>query len=300
MKSALLFCTCVVFTIAPAITSRAQPSTAYLGQEAPGIVPEVFAPGLISLADEHEFGSVFSADGNEFFYGVDVDGKPEIRYTRLGRDGVWEAPRRLPLMQDLYGFNDPFLSPDERRLYFISDRPLDGRGEPKDIDIWYVERKGEGWSEPVNVGSPVNTASNEYYISFTESGTMYFSSNRHAEKDRDFDFDVFAAKNVSDGYAQPVKLGEGVNTKDYEADVFVAYDESYLIFSAVRREGLGRGDLYVSFKEPDGSWSQARNLGEPINTAGHELCPFVTKDGKLFFYTSNQDIYWVSTAILKR
>ena len=104
------------------------------------------------------------------------------------------------------------------------------------------------------------------------------------------------------GLFQPkIQLGEAVNTSSYEADVFVAPDESYLIFCANRRDvGHGRGDLYISYKQSDGSWSDSKNLGPPINSEKHELCPFVTADGKYLFYTSNQDIYWVSTSILKQ
>ncbi|MEL6973040.1 MAG: hypothetical protein AAFO02_22940, partial [Bacteroidota bacterium] len=78
---------------------------------------------------------------------------------------------------------------------------------------------------------------------------------------------------------------------------FIDPDESYIIFCSTREEGLGRGDLYISFKNEDGSWTNAINMGAPVNTVHHELCPFVTKDGQYFFYTSDQDIYWVSTTI---
>ena len=60
---------------------------------------------------------------------------------------------------------------------------------------------------------------------------------------------------------------------------------------------MGRGDLYISFKQEDGSWSPSVNMGAAINTQGHELCPFVTHDGKYLLYTSNQDIYWAPTSL---
>jgi hypothetical protein len=54
----------------------------------------------------------------------------------------------------------------------------------------------------------------------------------------------------------------------------------------------------ISFKK-NGVWSKAINMGEKINTKAHELCPFVTNDGKYFFYTSNKDIYWVDAGIIE-
>ncbi|WP_130736778.1 PD40 domain-containing protein [Flavobacterium sp. J27] len=58
--------------------------------------------------------------------------------------------------------------------------------------------------------------------------------------------------------------------------------------------------MQISFKDDIGNWSKAKNMGAIINTEGHELCPFVTKDGKYLFYTNNQDIYWVDATIISQ
>ncbi len=269
----------------------------YLGQTPPGTTPEKFAPGLISKETEYEFGSVFNADGTELYYAVNADGKEEIRYSLLVGDS-WTQPEVI-LSHDRYGYNDPFLSPDEQRLYFISKRAKDGIGELSDYDIWYVERQGDGWSEPINPGPNINSSANEYYISFTNEGTMYFSSNKDAPADRGFDYDIKYSTFIDGEFQEAVVLGDSINTDGYEADVFIDPEESYIIFAAGRSEGYGRGDLYISFKKPDGTWSASKNMGHPINTEGHELCPFVTKDGKYFFYTSNMDIYWVDAQVIQ-
>ena len=268
----------------------------YLKQKAPGTTPEIFAPGIISNEDEYEFGSVFSKNGEEFFYGVDTGNRSEIRYTRREKDS-WTTPKII-VAHEVYGFNDPFLSPDESRLYYISDRPLDGKGEGKDYDIWYSVREKEGWSAPINAGPNINTKANEYYMSFTAEGTMYFSSNKNAAQNEGHNFDIYSAAYRNSEFQKPVKLSAAINTKAYEADVFVALDESYVIFCATRKDGFGRGDLYISFKQEDGSWTEAKNMGASINTKNHELCPFVSNDGKYLFYTSNRDIYWVDAKIL--
>ena len=273
------------------INSYSQSDT-YLNQKPPSELPEVFAPGIISKDNVYEFGSVFNKDATEFYYGVNNRGKEEIRYTKL-QNGKWTTSKTI-MVHDKHGYNDPFLSPDENRLYFISQSALDGIGEPKDYDIWYAERTNSGWSEPINTGKHINTQADEYYISFTNEGTMYFSSSREGNN-----FDIYASKMIDGKFQKPEKLPKEINTPSYEADVFIAPDESYIIFCANRKEGLGRGDLYISFKDEKGDWTPSVNMGPIINTKGHELCPFVSKDGKYFFYTSNQDIYWVSTQIFK-
>lgn len=264
----------------------------YLKQKPPSTVPEIFAPDIISKEGEYEFGSVFNRDATEFFYGVAVNGKEEIRYSKLiGND--WSKPKTI-LTHKQYGYNDPFLSPDENRLYFISRRALDGLGKPKDYDIWYVERIDNQWSDPLNAGPKINSDGNEYYISFTNDGTMYFSSNKVASN-----FDIYSSKFLYGEFQKAIPPSDSINTPAYEADVFIAPDESYIIFCATRQDGLGRGDLYISFKNTDGTWSKSINMGERINTKNHELCPFVSNDGKYLFYTSNEDIYWVSAEILE-
>ncbi len=262
----------------------------YLNQKPPSITPSIFAPNLISKKGEYEFGSVFNKNATEFFYGVNVNGKEEIRYSKLIGD-QWSEPRTI-LSHEKYGYNDPFLSPDEQRLYFISQRTLDGLDKKEDYDIWYVKRLTNGWSAPINAGSNINTNANEYYISFTNSGTMYFSSNKIGNN-----FDIYTSKFVNGKFQKATPLSDSINTPAYEADVFIDPDEKYIIFCGNRKDGLGRGDLYISFKRKDGTWESAVNMGNRINTKGHELCPFVTKDGNYLFYTSNQDIYWVSTKV---
>jgi len=268
----------------------------YIDQERPQLTPKLFASGFISTTEESEFGSVFTADGEEFYYGVDLDGKAEIRYTLI-KDGRWQTPKTI-ISDTQYGYNDPFLSPDESRLYYISNMPNNEQDTTGDHDIWYSVRDGNQWSSPINAGGEINTDRNEYYISFTENGSMYFASHRDKELKRKHDLDIYRSENIGGVFQAPVKLSDAINSRGYEGDVFVAPDESYLIFSAARRSGLGRADLYVSFKNENDNWTDAVILGPPISSANHELCPVVTRDGKYFFYTSNQDIYWVSAEII--
>lgn len=292
MRLFLYFFSCLLCIPFMTCAQQVDPALTYLGQKPPSLQPEVFAPDLISKNNESEFGSVFNAAATEFFYGVDTNKGTEIRYSKLQGD-QWSPPKTI-LSDEAYGFNDPFLSPDEQRLYFISQKALDSSGAKQDHDIWYVQRNGNSWSAPINAGPNINSTGEEYYMSFTASGTMYFSSNKGQNN-----FDIYASKYVNGNFQKATRLSDAVNTSNYEADVFVAPDESYIIFCARRPEGLGRGDLYISFKNTDSTWTPSINMGTTINTKGHELCPFVSKDGKYFFYTSNQDIYWVSSKVIE-
>ena len=280
------------------VGSETDNSMAYFGQKPPLNKPELFAPNIISKPNRHEFGCAFSKDGTEFYFGVDNNGVMEILFSNL-IDGVWSPQRRL-FESDSISYNDPMFSPDQKRLYFISNRSIDGEKTKEDIDIWYVERESieSEWSEPVNLGLPVNSPLNEYYASFTNDGTLYFASKDKSKDAPRYAFDIYRSEYENGLFLEPEILPESINTNRYEADVFIAPDESYMIFCSIRKKGLGQGDLYISFKDEFGNWTEAVNMGESINTEKHELCPFVSADGKYLFYTSNQDIYWVSTNIL--
>ncbi|WP_291723345.1 hypothetical protein [Bernardetia sp.] len=295
-----LFSILILFFICSACFSQSKvsDSLSYLGQKPPSEMPEIFAPNLISKLDRYEFGCTFSRDGKAMFFGVDNNGTMEIYSTHL-ENGSWTAQEKL-FGNDTISYNDPMLSPDDKKLFFISNKPISTSEAKKDIDIWFVERTKKGWSEPKNIGMPINSSRNEYFVSFTNEGTIYFASKDSTENAPQYAYDIYSSELKNGQYTTPKKLPSTINTNRYEADVFVAPDESYLIFCAIHRDGLGRGDLYISFKNESGKWSEAVNMGDTINSENHELCPFVSKDGKYFFYTSNEDIYWVDANILEK
>lgn len=298
MHSGILISALLIFNLAcVSAQDRQIQSSKYLNQKPPGITPQVFSPGVISTENGQEFGSVFSKDGKEFYYAVIVNKKAEIRFTKF-ENKEWTEPVTL-IVSEKYEYNDPFLSPDEKRLFFISDRARDGKGGKKDIDIWYVERSGKEWSAPINAGKEINSDKNEYYISFTREGGMYFSSNGATGASDTRNFDIYYSESGGGGFLPKKKLGDAINTEHYEADVFVSPDEKFVIFCSERPGGYGRGDLYISFRDDEGKWQKAKNMGSVINTSNYEFCPFVSRDGKYLFYTSNMDIYWVDAAIIE-
>lgn len=268
---------------------------AYLEQTSPGIVPEVFAPGIVSLDDRYEFGTTLSADGREIFFGTAIDDRGEIWNSRH-TDGAWTTPEVM-LSNPEYPYADPMLSRDRTRLYFISRRPVDGDNPNSSSDIWYLQWQSDGWSEPKHLGAPINTSADEFFVSFTDDGEFVFSSNRHEPDGTNFD--LYLSRLTGDGFEEPQALQGNALTRAYEADPFIAPDGSYILFSSTRRSGIGGRDIYATFRQDDGSWSRSVNLGDGVNTSGNDFCPFVTRDGRFLFYTSNEDIFWVDAAVIE-
>lgn len=273
--------------------TAAEPTSAAWMRQTPPTERTLLAPGVISRPKVHEFGCWTSADGRELFFGIELGKTAEIFSTRFV-DGAWSEPTRL-LTHARYRYHDPCLSRDGRQLYFISDRPIDGEGKPKDSDLLYIQREGSAWSEPIRMPETVNSPRNDYYTSFTSAGHVYFARNVGAGEGQRSNYDLFCARWIDGAYQRAEALPGLVNTGAYEADVFVAPDESWLIACSTRRSGFGRGDLYASVRDAKGKWSPLRNLGPKVNTDGHELCPFVTADGRWLIYTSKQEIVVIGT-----
>ncbi|MBL4595799.1 MAG: PD40 domain-containing protein [Robiginitomaculum sp.] len=253
------------------------------------VQPSVFLPNIVSETNRYEYGSVFNHDNTELYFGVQNNGWSDIRMMHRTKEG-WSKPQVIIGSPD-FSANDPFLSNDGSKLYFISPRD-------DQYDIGYVTRTADGrWSNPIFPSMPINSTENEYYISFTQDGSMVFASDRNASERGDFD--IYLSRRDDTGFQAAVAFPNTINTNGYEADAFIAPDESYMIFSANRKQGLGRGDLYISFALEDGNWSKAVSMGAQINSESHELCPFVTADGQYFFFTSKEDIYWVNADIIE-
>ena len=266
----------------------------YLAQTLPGATPIVFAPNLVST-EAGELNSVFSPDGREFYF-------TRQRRVRVVREenGAWGRPQVLGVLGD-YSAVDMFVSSDGKRLYLCSDRPLSGQGErKKDRDIWVVTRTAQGWSDPANLGETVNSPKDDVYPTLTASGDLYFCSRRDGGKGR---LDIYRARLLDGRFERPENLGSPINTGQSDFDPFIAPDGSYLIFASSRPGGLGNADLYISFHGTDGSWSEPRNMGAPVNTPYLEYAPMLSPDGKYLFFTSGRggadDIYWVDARVIE-
>ncbi|MEE9466021.1 MAG: hypothetical protein V3W14_10665 [Candidatus Neomarinimicrobiota bacterium] len=271
---------------------------AYLGQQPPGLEPQLFAPGVVSTA-ANEAGSVFTPDGRQLYFARFKPGRGyELMHMELLPEG-WTAPGKA-LFASSYSEVDPFITPDGRRLYYLSKRPLsDGGPRSSNYQIWVVERQGREWINPRPLMPPVNGPTRQLYPTLTSGGVLYFNSTR----DGFGRGDLFRASPSGDGFGEIENLGPAVNSEYDETDVLVAPDQSYIIYTAVDKPGgLGGGDLYISFRGADNAWTAARHMGSAINSSASDFCPALSPDGKYLFFTSGRrgsdDVYWVDRAVI--
>ena len=291
-------------TRTPAGAGDAQPSSAT------PTAARIFAPGVISDANE-QWRITFTPDGATAYFAESPGFFPVTRkatiYESRFTGGAWSEPR-IASFSGVNGDIDPFITPDGRRLYFASIRPVNGvvRG---DVDLWMVERTADGWSDPARLGDEVNGPGDELYPSASADGTLYFASGPSAPRAGEH-YDIHRAARRGDGFAPREALGAAVNSAPAPDDANfqsawdfnpeISADGRTLVFTSLR-SGHGLGDLYVSHLR-DGDWTRARNLGPAVNTAADEYHPTLSRDGRRLFFVrrvpSKGDFYVIDVGTL--
>jgi predicted alpha/beta superfamily hydrolase len=277
----------------------------YLGQPPPGATPEVFARGLVSTGHLEHSAPALSPDGNEVFWSLwrrPDKGEPEVIMTMRREGGTWSAPATAQFSGD-YLDSGPVFSADGQRIYFSSKRPTEA--STTSSDIWFVEKQGDGWSEPKCIGFVARfpELKSVGQPSITRDGTLYFISR---QKDTPpGEFLIYRAELINGEYPKPEPLPRSVNAPDAFVNwtPFIAPDESYLLFSSGRRDRSGGGDLYIARRAPDGTWLQPEMLPESINTPKQDRFPAISPDGRYLFFVSetpghSHDVYWVSVSAI--
>jgi hypothetical protein len=250
----------------------------YLNQEQPRLESKLFAPDIISTG-KYELNAVFSPDYSEFYYSIRLLTGQIVIMCMKYIDNQWAEPEVVSF-SGKYSDADPFITHDNKWMYFVSMRPVDESNEPKeDYDIWRTKRLENGWGEPEHLDTTVNSESTDVYPTLTKDGTLYFSSGRdNTSQGRD----IFYSNMKGDSFESAVRLVGPINDSR-EGDVLISPDEDYLIVSR-----KGNGGLVISFKN-EGIWSEPINMGEQINLTGYEYCPMISPDGKFLFFTSEKD-----------
>lgn len=247
-----------------------------------------FLPGVFSQFPNVRDITIASAQ-NEIYFTLRSHQNQLSAIVVLNKEGnEWSEPQ-VASFSGQYHDLEPFLSPDGLRLFFASNRPVSADSlQPKDFDIWYVERQNltAQWSEPVNAGTPVNTAYNEFYPAIASNNNLYFTSDAPGSTGKD---DIFVSKWHNHSYLPPTPLPETINSAGYEFNAYISPDESFLLFSGYNRnDGQGGGDLYISFRTAENTWTPAKNLGTQVNSSFLDYSPFVDIANGVLYFTSNR------------
>lgn len=251
----------------------------YLGQKPPGLTPKVFAPGMVST-NSLEIEGVFSPNMDEFYFTKQVKGEAPKTHAIRYKNGKWEKFMEEPRTGEV------FISTDGKTMHLGNK---------------YREQTPSGWSEEKSLGSPYEKIP-IMRLTSSSLGTYVFD-------ERDTIGTIRISKIIDGIREKPRAMNDVFNKGKYTGHPFIAPDESYLIWDSIRENGHGDSDLYISFRQEDGSWGNAINMGEEINSDMEDAFGSVTPDGKYFFFhrvklgesfeDSYANIFWVDAQIIE-
>lgn len=294
----LILITCLLLAAA-SITNHAQQTDfpkltdPYLGQKPPGMVPEIFAPGIVSK-EGIQSKLLIVPDGTEIIYknmmstgNASADRKTSFISIKQV-NGFWSSPVDIPFSLEFMN-DEPALSSDGQKLFFVSNRPKTDSTEPQKMpDIWVSERTTNGWSTPQNAGMPVNTEGIEVQPFYSIDNKLYFG-----RKDG-----LYYSQYSNGTFSDPIKLDDSI-FKGRIRGICISPDNDAMIVHSDMPGGSGKWDLYISFKDKTGNWTQLINMGTTVNTDQPEANATFSPDGKYLFFSRGDDIYWVSAKIIE-
>jgi hypothetical protein len=240
----------------------------YMGQKPPGMMAEPFSPGIISKAS-WEVEGVFAPGMKEFYFTTNRERPTVIGFRQ--ENNVWK--KYIEFTRD----GEVVLSPDGKRMHMAEG---------------YKDRMGDGWSERKSLG-PMFEREDWGIMRLSASAKSTYVFDDYKSND------VIRISTLKGGKRQaPTQMGPMVNTGKWTAHPFIAPDESY------REGGYGGSDLYISFRQKDGSWGPAINMGDKVNSDKWDAYASVTPDGKYILFNrgiddDNVDIYWVDAKIIE-
>jgi len=177
------------------------------------------------------------------------------------------------------------LSSNGNYMFFTACNRPGGMGN---CDIYFSALNNGKWSEPSNLGSPVNTSHWESQPSISADGrTLFFSSSRSGGfGGKDIWFSRLNEKNI---WTMPKNLGNVINTEGDEMSPFIHFDGKTLYFASDGRVGMGGFDIYVTRLKNDSTWTEPKNLGYPINTCNDEMGLIIESGGQKAYFSSIRD-----------
>jgi outer membrane protein OmpA-like peptidoglycan-associated protein len=232
-----------------------------------------------------EYSPTISADGKTMIYQADID-KPK-KYQIYAKQKVfdkWSRPVSLDAINSRYNDGGCFITYDQNYLIFTSDRP----GGLGNCDLWISQRKGDRWSEPENMGAPINSPGYDGFASLSPDGnTLYFVRECPEKTGCKEKLGIFYSVKVDDKWTEPKKMPYPINTEYCEFGPVILADNLSLIFSSTRPGGSGGYDLYKVERTERGGWSKPVNLGSFINTKGEDSLIAIPASGEIMYYTKS-------------
>lgn len=205
-----------------------------------------------------------------------------LQYSAQVKDSTYKF---LPInlgdsINSQYSEYYPALSVDDSLLVFTR------RTSAIVEDFYASNRIGSTYGKAEKIAGRLNEEPRKGAISLSsDKNWMLFAGNFQTQSYGNFD--IYVSYETDEGWSEPFNLGRNINTEFWETAPTLSPDKKTLYFVSNRPGGYGGSDLYVSYLQPNGNWSPAKNMGPLINTPGDEQAPFIHADNQTFYFTSD-------------
>ncbi len=193
----------------------------------------------------------------------------------------------------------PVLAPDGNTIYFCREGHPDNVGVSTivdgasalrdDQDVWVSRKRPDGtWTEAEHIKAAFNSKTYDFPIGTSADGKTLYIGNVYS-KDGTVSPGVSKTRFAKGkwSFPEPLRIVNFYNEANL-VNYSLSADERTLILNLQRKDTVGKMDLYVSFLQPDDSWSEPLNLGNEINSAFMEVTPFLAADNKTLYFASNR------------
>lgn len=257
---------------------------------------ELVGAGVVSTGLQ-ETSVALTPDGNTlYFMRSDLSEADDTIMVSRRAGNRWSTPR-VAAFSGQWHDSEPTLTADGRRLYFVSNRPTHAGGAPvtaamggqtfAGTNLWYVERQARsGWSAPVHVDGALNDGAMIYNPSVAANGDIYFSAHR---ADSGKAYQIYVARRRGSGHAAPERVPLGDLARN-RMDPAVDPAGRFLLYAGDEGDALGRADIYIAFRQPDGRWGKPERLAGDINSRALENAPSLGPGfGELYLSSARRD-----------
>ncbi len=204
--------------------------------------------------------------------------------TQLGDIRSIEKEKLQPPLNEFQLQYFPVLTADGEQILFTK-RDGTGNFDKEDIYTAYVKADG-GWTEPQSIAQTINSQFNEGTCTVTADGKILIYTSCDAP-DSQGSCDLYVAYKVNGSWQRPTNMGIKVNSRSWDSQPSLSADGRILFFSSNRRGGFGGNDIWYTIRQNDGTWSEAKNLGNVVNSSKDEISPFMFFNNELLFFASD-------------
>ena len=259
----------------------------YLDNDFPGLVPKQYAKGIINQEGRYQQNMTINSQTGEHY--ITITNSDEWRYMTIQRIALIDGQVSIDTPQFVQDFTfennhfigEPMLSADNQSLYFVADYPP---------NIWSTSlTSSKEWGIPENL--TVSTSEADWYPTATQKW-LYFSNGTIHQFELNDSTRLRKSEVQLPTDAKPI------------LDPYIADD--FMIYGQEQSDGSGQTDMFLRTKTEAG-WTTPVSLGPEINTDHFEFAPYVSPDGKYFFFSrrdswqsaTSSNIYWVSIQFLE-